>query len=258
MIDLILLLCIIFEIVEFGHSLRLQKVVFDHVKVQAIADGLNIPSSPSKFDNITHLTFVSSNARKIMEVKLILGFNFPWEIRTHSVDLEEPQATPIEVSRSKCRQAIELCDGPVIVEDTSLCFNALNGMPGPYIKWFYEAIGNEGLVKLLDGFEDKSGQYFFYLKCDSFLIVLFVAYAQCVLSFCLGRGHEVKTFVGSTEGTIVPVDGPQGFGWDPIFRPDGSAVTFAAMSSEKKNKISHRYRALRQLKVYINSLFDIS
>ena len=44
-------------------------------------------------------------------------------------------------------------DGPVIVEDTSLCFNALNGLPGPYVKWFYEAVGNEGLVKILDGFE---------------------------------------------------------------------------------------------------------
>jgi inosine triphosphate pyrophosphatase len=94
------------------------------------------------------------------------------------------------------------------VEDTSLCFNALNGLPGPYIKWFYESLGNDGLVKLLDAFEDKSG------------------YAQCVLSFCLGPGHEIHTFVGVAEGAIIP---PQyaidesgierkTIGWDPIFQ----------------------------------------
>ena len=84
------------------------------------------------------------------------------------------KATPIEVSQSKCKRASELITGPVIVEDTSLCFNALNGLPGPYIKWFYEAVGNEGLAKMLDGFEDKS------------------AYAQCVLSFCMGKSREIK------------------------------------------------------------------
>jgi non-canonical purine NTP pyrophosphatase (RdgB/HAM1 family) len=99
-------------------------------------------------------------------------------------------------------KAVKLCKGPVIVEDTSLCFNALNGLPGPYIKWFYEAIGNEGLAKLLEGFEDKS------------------AYAQCVLSYSAGEGHEVRTFVGVVDGNIVNPTGPQGFGWDPIFQVD--------------------------------------
>jgi inosine triphosphate pyrophosphatase len=145
------------------------------------------------------ITFVSSNPKKIAEVKMILGSNFPWEIKVHNFDLVEPQATPIEVSRAKCKQAVEMCDGAVVVEDTSLCFNALNGLPGPYIKWFYEAVGNEGLAKMLDGFEDKS------------------AYAQCVLSYCLGPGQEIKTVVGSVDGTIVYPSGPGGFGWDPIF-----------------------------------------
>ena len=131
---------------------------------------------------------------------MILGQDFPWKLRTHSFDLSEPQATPVEVSRAKCKQAVDLCHGPVIVEDTSLCLNALNGLPGPYIKWFYEAIGNEGIARLLDGYEDKSG------------------YAQCILSFSLGPEHEILTFVGVTEGTIVTPSGPEGFGWDPIFK----------------------------------------
>jgi len=156
-----------------------------------------------KMKKMKKLTFVSSNLNKIKEVNMILGGKYPWELICHNVDLTEPQATPIEVSRAKCAQAALLCEGPVIVEDTSLCFNALNGLPGPYIKWFYEAIGNEGLVKLLDGYEDKSG------------------YAQCVLSFSVGSGQEIKTFVGCTDGTICYPKGPQGFGWDPIFIVSG-------------------------------------
>lgn len=61
-----------------------------------------------------------------------------------------------------------------MVEDTGLCFNALGGLPGPYIKWFLEGLGHDGLNKLLGGFQDKT------------------AYAQCVFAFCAGPGHEVK------------------------------------------------------------------
>mmetsp|Transcript_18984 Transcript_18984/g.19100 ORF Transcript_18984/g.19100 Transcript_18984/m.19100 type:complete len:232 (+) Transcript_18984:97-792(+) len=149
------------------------------------------------------VTFVSSNEMKIREVKQILGDSLPMQLRFENLELDEPQATPISISQAKCRQAASMCNGPVIVEDTSLCFNALNGLPGPYIKWFYEAVGNEGLAKMLNGFEDKT------------------AYAQCVLSYCSGpgpdKGRNIKTFVGSVDGNIVPPDGPAGFGWDPIF-----------------------------------------
>ena len=65
-------------------------------------------------------------------------------------------------------------NGPVMVEDTCLCFNALGGLPGPYIKWFLDGTGHEGLNKMLEGFEDKS------------------AYAECVFSFCAGPGKEIK------------------------------------------------------------------
>jgi inosine triphosphate pyrophosphatase len=154
----------------------------------------------NNFRKFQQVTFVSSNSFKIREVEMILGNNFPWKLNSYSVELTEPQATAIEVSISKCKQAANLCNGPVIVEDTSLCFNALNGLPGPYIKWFYESIGNVGLTKLLDGHDDKSG------------------YAQCVLSFSLGPEQAIKTFVGSTDGIIVYPCGPAGFGWDQIFQ----------------------------------------
>lgn len=81
-----------------------------------------------------------------------------------------------------------------MVEDTSLCYNALGGLPGVYIKWFLEKTGHDGLNNLLAAYPDKS------------------AYAQCIFSFSAGPGHEPITFVGRTEGTIVPARGPLDFG----------------------------------------------
>jgi len=200
----------------------------------------------------TKLTFISSNPLKISEAKAILmdesdGCKFPFELITQAADLLEPQATPIEISRAKCIQALRLVDGrgPVCVEDTSLHFNALQGMPGPYIKSFYEAMGNEGLARMLNGFEDKS------------------AYAQCVVSFSYGIGGEIHTFCGVSEGTIVSAEelangkGLNGFGWDPLFIPDkGGGLTFGELDFEAKNRLSHRFKAFKQLKSFINARSD--
>jgi len=113
---------------------------------------------------------------------------------SRDIDLPELQGTPTEISSEKCILAAKEVNGPCIVEDTCLCFNALGGMPGPYIKWFLGACGNGGLNKMLVGFEDKS------------------AYAMCVFSYTEGPGHPVATFVGRTDGKIVPPRGGSGFG----------------------------------------------
>ncbi len=97
--------------------------------------------------------------------------------------------------------AFKRVNQPVIVEDTSLCFNALKGLPGPYIKWFLDSIGPEGLHRMLHGFEDKSG------------------YAQCIISYMDADLKEPKLFVGRTAGTIVQPRGSTKFGWDPCFQP---------------------------------------
>ncbi|CAN0450212.1 unnamed protein product, partial [Ectocarpus sp. 12 AP-2014] len=133
--------------------------------------------------------------------------------------------------REKCHLAAEQVQGPVMVEDTGLCFNALGGLPGPYIKWFLDGTGHDGLNGILEGFQDKT------------------AYAQCVFAFSAGPGKEVKIFDGRTAGSIVPPRGPTNFGWDPIFQPEGRDVTYAEMAKEDKNAISHRGRALAMLKV---------
>ncbi|CAM9488575.1 unnamed protein product [Ectocarpus sp. 12 AP-2014] len=184
------------------------------------------------------VTFVTGNANKLKEVKQILGSSFPFPLDNKKVDLPELQGEPHDVSREKCRLAAEQVQGPVMVEDTGLCFNALGGLPGPYIKWFLDGTGHDGLNGILEGFQDKT------------------AYAQCVFAFSAGPGKEVKIFDGRTAGSIVPPRGPTNFGWDPIFQPEGRDVTYAEMAKEDKNAISHRGRALGMLKDYVAANAD--
>ncbi|KAL9690007.1 hypothetical protein QQ045_010400 [Rhodiola kirilowii] len=174
------------------------------------------------------VTFVTGNAKKLEEVRQILGNSVPFQ--SLKLDLPELQGEPEDISREKARLAAKEVNGPVLVEDTCLCFNALKGLPGPYIKWFLQKTGHEGLNNMLMAYEDKS------------------AFALCVFSLALGPDSEPLTFIGKTDGKIVPARGPTDFGWDPIFQPDGYDQTYAEMSKEVKNKISHRYRALAQVK----------
>ena len=77
------------------------------------------------------LTFVTGNQGKIQELQQILGNSF--DISFQDLDLPELQGDPIEIAKEKCRLAARKINGPVVTEDTSLCFNALNGLPGPYM-----------------------------------------------------------------------------------------------------------------------------
>ncbi|PMD28303.1 inosine triphosphate pyrophosphatase-like protein [Hyaloscypha hepaticicola] len=175
------------------------------------------------------LNFITGNKNKLTEVKAILGDTV--DLQSQSLDLVEIQGTIEEISVDKCRRAAEAVNGPVLVEDTCLCFNALKELPGPYIKWFLEALGLQGLNDLLAGFPDKSAQ------------------AICTFAYCEGPGHEPIIFQGRTNGKIVPARGPTNFGWDPIFEYEGQ--TYAEMDKVEKNKISHRFLAMQKLKNWL-------
>ena len=179
------------------------------------------------------LTFVTGNAKKLEELVAILGTTCPFPLASAKLDLPELQGEPADVSREKCRIAARLLGGPVLVEDTSLCFNAYSGLPGVYIKYFLEKMGHDGLNRMLADFADKS------------------AYAQCIFAFSEGPHDEPHVFVGRTPGSIVPARGPHDFGWDPVFQPDGHAHTYAEMPKEVKNTISHRYHSVAALRAYL-------
>ncbi|KAF7837353.1 inosine triphosphate pyrophosphatase [Senna tora] len=196
------------------------------VAARAAASGL-VLSQP--------VTFVTGNAKKLEEVRAILGQSIPFQ--SLKLDLPELQGEPEEISKEKARLAAAQVNGPVLVEDTCLCFNALKGLPGRYdililnvVKWFLQKIGHEGLNNLLMAYDDKS------------------AYALCAFSFAAGPDYEPIAFIGKTLGKIVPARGPNDFGWDPIFQPDGFEQTYAEMAKEEKNKISHRFKALDMVK----------
>eukprot|EP00438_Fugacium_kawagutii_P021506 Skav226571 [mRNA] locus=scaffold1701:170412:171873:- [translate_table: standard] len=145
------------------------------------------------------IVFVTGNAKKLEEAaghRVAAWNSQPGEVKQilstgaeempFEVDLPELQgASCKDIAVQKCKLAAEHVKGPVMCEDTSLCYHALKGLPGPYIKWFLESLGHEGLNKILAGYEDKS------------------AYAQCLFTLCAGPGKEVHVFDGRTEGKIV-------------------------------------------------------
>ena len=179
------------------------------------------------------LTFVTGNENKLKEVIRILGDNFPLQVISQKVDLPELQGEPDDISREKCRLAAKEIKGPVICEDTCLCFNALKGLPGPYIKWFLDKLKPEGLYKMLSAYEDKS------------------AYALCTFAYSSGNPEdEIVLFHGKTDGKIVEPRGPRTFGWDPCFLPDGFDKTYAELDKDVKNGISHRGRSLEELRKF--------
>ena len=188
-------------------------------------------------DNEMMITFVTGNANKLKEVKAICAeYGGNVALTSRSVDLPELQGEPEDVAREKARIAARELNGPALVEDTSLCFNALQGLPGPYVKWFVDKIGLEGLNNILAAYEDKS------------------AYAQCVFAYATGPDDaRPRVFVGRTPGNIVPPRGPRDFGWDAIFNPHGFESTYAEMDKATKNTISHRSLALRKFYDYITS-----
>lgn len=189
------------------------------------------------------ITFVTGNAKKLEEVKRILRLDdsvdedarLPYSLANEKIDLPELQGHPITVAQDKCKAAVEKLESAVIVEDTSLCFNALNGLPGVYIKWFLQSCGHDGLNKMIEAYDDKS------------------AYAQTVVAFCAGPGKEVAIFDGQTAGKIVQPRGSLAFGWDPIFEPtEGGGKTYGEMTKEEKDAISQRSRAFLQLREYLD------
>jgi len=181
------------------------------------------------------VVFVTGNAGKLKEVREILADGAPIEVESRDLDLPEIQGTTQEIAMEKCRRAAELIGGPVITEDTALCFAAMNGLPGPYIKFFLRELGHEGLNRMLDGFSTRA------------------AWALCTFAYSAGPGTEPVLFEGRTDGTIVRARGPAKFGWDPVFEAEDTGLTYAEMDAPQKNAISHRGRAVQKLRTYLQA-----
>ncbi len=181
------------------------------------------------------LLFITGNKNKLREAKKILS---DFDIIAKDVPLPEIQEVNSElIVEDKVRRALTVTRQELFVEDTSLCFDALNGLPGPLVKWFERKIGNRGLVDILSAYYDKT------------------VYAKCLVGYGIpGVGKQrdrIMIFEGKVKGRIVEPIGESNFGFDPIFLPDGYDKTFAQMTEEEKNEISHRRLALEKFRDYL-------
>lgn len=171
-------------------------------------------------------TFITSSENKRAEIVRLLRY----PLTRTEVALEEIQAIELEpVVAHKARQAYAHVGGPVLVEDTGLAFAAWNGLPGALVKWFLTALGNDGLCRLMQAETNRA--------------------AIATTMFGYYDGTLYRAFSGSVEGVIAPAPrGTQGFGWDALFQPAGSARTFAEMDAVEKDRYSMRRLALEQLR----------
>lgn len=174
---------------------------------------------------IPSFVLVTGNPGKLAEARRLAGLDFAAE----ALDLPEIQSLDLlEVLQAKGDEAWRRLGRPLVVEEAGFELAALNGFPGPLVKWMLDAVGAEGLARTGLALRDPR------------------ATARCALLY---RDAE-RTLIaeGSTTGTLVlPARGPHGFGWDPVFQPDGEEKTYGELSGAEKDGLSHRGRAWRAL-----------
>lgn len=187
------------------------------------------------------IVFATHNAHKVSEVQAVLGSEYQLVTATEAGITEEiPEAQPTIEGNAlqKARYVYEHTGLNCFADDTGLEVEALNGAPGVYSARYAGehvsyADNNVLLLKNLAGCENRKARF-------STVIALIV------------DGKEYL-FEGRVEGTIATEPhGEGGFGYDPLFVPEGSQLTFAEMSSEAKNKISHRGRAVAKLVAFLH------
>ncbi|MBP3643735.1 MAG: RdgB/HAM1 family non-canonical purine NTP pyrophosphatase [Alistipes sp.] len=188
------------------------------------------------------LIFATNNAHKLSEVQALLGAAFTLvTLRECGIteDIPETADTLEGNALQKARYVYEKTGLDCFADDTGLEVDALGGAPGVHSARYATdghdfAANNRLLLKNLEGITDRTARF------------------RTVIALILD-GVEY-TFEGRVEGTIATAEsGSEGFGYDPLFVPSGEIITFAQMSAEAKNAISHRGRAVAKL---VNFLKD--
>ncbi len=188
---------------------------------------------------IKKLLMITGNQGKAREFESLLAID-EFKVGQLSMELEEIQSFDLEeIGTSKIRSALQQLPDrieadAVLVDDTGLFCEGLNGLPGPFIKWFLERLKVEGLQELVKSRNTNTS-------------------AVCHLSLGLRQSGEIIHFRGEVEGNLVEARGDGGFGWDKIFQPKGLQETYGQLSAQVKNTLSHRTLAVRKLREWILS-----
>ena len=174
------------------------------------------------------LRFVTSNPHKFAEAESILK-EFGVIIRHEKLSYREERSESLaEIAADSARGLAGKVEAPFFVEDSGLFVKALNGFPGTYSAWALGKIGLPGLLRLMKGEGDRRAAF--------------------MSAIALFDGKKVLVFEGEVKGRIAfRQRGRGGFGYDPLFTPEGRSRTFAEMSGERKSALSHRRRALEGL-----------
>ncbi len=178
------------------------------------------------------LLFITGNKGKVEEARGLLS-KLNIEVVQLNLRYPEIQSNSLE---EIARQGAEYCYAklkkPLFVEDSGLFIKALNGFPGPYSSYVFKTIGNSGLLRLMQGIKKREA----YFKSA-------VAYHD---------GENVKIFSGIVRGRIgYEAKGSSGFGFDPVFLY--GTKTFAELSIEEKNKVSHRSKSLAKFARWLST-----
>lgn len=174
------------------------------------------------------VTFVTSNPKKAEYIGKYL--NIP--VTHHALELDELQSLSLHtIVEHKVRQAYEQLRRPVIVEDVALSFDALGGLPGPFIKFFLEQMTYEQLCAL-PGLNTRG------------------ATASCVMGFY--DGNAIQIFKGEMRGEIAQKPaGKDGYGWDCIFIPDGYTETRASLGEDEDKKTYLQIKPIEALAAFL-------
>ncbi|MBP3482736.1 MAG: RdgB/HAM1 family non-canonical purine NTP pyrophosphatase [Alistipes sp.] len=189
------------------------------------------------------IIFATNNAHKLNEVQAVLGDGFrlltPRECGIME-DIPETQATLEGNALQKARYLYEHTGRDCFADDTGLEVAALGGAPGVHSARYATdghdfAANNRLLLKNMEGVADRRARF------------------RTVVALILDNKEYL--FEGIVEGRIAEAEsGAEGFGYDPLFVPDGFDRTFAEMSAEEKNAVSHRGRAVRKLAEFLHSI----
>lgn len=171
------------------------------------------------------ITIVTGNPGKVRELQAMAGGELDFAMR--KLELDEIQSLNLEaIIKDKLQRAYAIVKGPVIVDDVSAGLKNLNGLPGPFIRFFNELIGPDSLYQLAG---KQTGRV--TIRC--------IAAYYDGKQMLLGKG-EIKCDVVAPRGT-------NGFGFDCVVVPDGQSRTMAEMTEAEKMHVSHRGQAFRDL-----------
>lgn len=192
------------------------------------------------------IVVASHNQGKIKEIEAMLA---PYQIEVVSAtdlnlpDVEETGTTFEENARLKADTLSEISKLPCLADDSGLCVDALGGRPGVYsARYAEDSAGNRDFNKAMDRLLDELKAS----RTDDWS-----AHFSCVLALAV-PGKETKVFEGRVDGKIVAEkSGNNGFGFDPVFMPDGFDKTFANFSKEEKAAVSHRGRAFQKFTAFL-------